>query len=191
MMYTSIYWHVINIYLFKFLYTCLYLVYTIISLVYVYLALYLVYLALYLVYMRIYQVYDRSFSHALSYGGAFYPCPVIWQNQPYVHCHISVIYIYRKTLVHLICYPYAPHDGIIEYMELTSQDFMLSGFLWHVSNTDMHLVQLVIWHVFQRIWQDILGVCQYLTLFMVILGVYTVHTEGPSSVETSCKRSNQ
>ncbi len=69
--YTRIYLHVINIHLFKLLYTCLYLVYTIISLVYVYLALYLVYLGLYLVYLHIYQVYDRSFPHALSYGGAF------------------------------------------------------------------------------------------------------------------------
>ena len=53
-----------------------------------------------------------------------------------------------KTLLQSISSPYSPHDGIIKYMKLTSQDFILSVFLWHVSNTDIHLVQLVIWHVY-------------------------------------------
>jgi hypothetical protein len=58
-----------NIYLFKLLYSCLYLVYIIIFLVHSFPT---VYLALYLVYMHIYQVYDKSFFHAMSYGWAFF-----------------------------------------------------------------------------------------------------------------------
>ncbi len=119
--YTRIFLHVINIYLHNFSYTCIYLVYQIMSLVYVYSALYLVYWILYLVYNSHILSKWQVFFHALSYGGAFSHalsygiCPLTYL------CHIHL-------QLQSISSPYSPHEWIIEYMELTSQDFMLSGF---------------------------------------------------------------
>ncbi len=115
----------------------------------------------YLVYIHIYQVYDRSFSHALSYGGAFSHAlsySRISHMSFVISLSYTILYIYRKTLLQLISSPYSPNDGIIEYMELTSQDFMLSGFLWHVSNTDIALVYPVIYADIHVIWLVVLGV---------------------------------
>ena len=66
--------------------------------------------------------------HALSYGGAF-PHALSYGICPLSYlCHIYL-------LLQSLSSPYSSPDWIIEYMELTSQDFRLSGFLCHVSNT--------------------------------------------------------
>jgi hypothetical protein len=105
--YTGIYLHVINIYLHKRFNTIVNLVYTVIySCILPYtwyiLSFTLVYDILsgkpnlYLVYMLKYQVYDWSFSMPCHMEGPFpMPCHMAdsRQNEPYVHCHISVTYI--------------------------------------------------------------------------------------------------
>ncbi len=141
MMNTGIYWYVINIYLFILWYTCLYLVYTIIFLVYLYLAIDLVYAAQYLVYVPKYQVYDWSFSMPCHMEGPFpMPCHMADSRQydPFVHCHISVTYIYSFS-------PFPPTHCVIQYLITYDMYFRYAGFLWHVSNTEIHLVYAVIY----------------------------------------------
>ncbi len=54
---------------------------------------------------------QNTLSVCVSLQGLF-PCYVIWRNQPYVCCHISVIYIYQKTLLQSISSPYSPHNSV-------------------------------------------------------------------------------
>jgi hypothetical protein len=65
-------------------------------------------------------------------------------------------------------------------MDLASRDFRLSGFLSHLSNTFIHLVQASICLVYQRIWQDILSVlCRYLTNATGILTTWNPYLWDP------------
>ncbi len=123
--YTRIYLHLINIYLHKRLNTTVSLVYTVI---YSCIRLYTIYLALSPMYTWYICVYTK-------YIPGLFPMPCHMEGPfPLSHdlsygiCSLSNL-CHTRLLLQLISSPYSPHDWIIEYMELTSQDFMLSGFL--------------------------------------------------------------
>ncbi len=88
---------------------------------------------LYTVYLGLSQVHTWHIYLYTTYMTGLFPCYVIWRNQPYVCCHISVIYIYWKTLLQSISSQYSLHDGITRFMDRASEDFRLWGFLGHLS----------------------------------------------------------
>jgi hypothetical protein len=80
---------------------------------------------LYTVYLGLSQVHTWHIYLYTTYMTGLFPCYVIWRNQPYVCCHISVIYIYWKTLLQSISSQYSLHDGITRFMDRASEDFRL------------------------------------------------------------------
>ncbi len=88
-----------------------------------------------------YQVYDWSFSMPCHMEGPFpMPCHLADSRQydPYVHCHILVTYIYSFSSFPLT-------HCVIQYLITYDMYFRYAGFLWHVSNTEIHLVYAVIY----------------------------------------------
>jgi hypothetical protein len=127
--YTSIYWYVIHIFLYKLLYTCVNLVYTdIYACIHKYIPVYTRHTPITYWNIRIYTKYMTG----------LFPCYVIWPGHfygigwyaPYVHFHVSVIFLYQHNLLLSNFSPSSQHNSIFdsEYISLASRYFRMSGF---------------------------------------------------------------